>query len=71
MNVLQTAISGLLIVEPKLFGDSRGFFTEIYHADRYGTAGIPARFVQDNLSRSARDACAACTSRIPGRKANW
>ena len=55
MNVLQTAISGVLIVEPKLFGDSRGFFTEIYHADRYGTAGIPARFVQDNLSRSARD----------------
>jgi len=55
MNVLQTAISGVLIVEPKLFGDARGFFTEIYHADRYGTAGIPARFVQDNLSRSARD----------------
>jgi dTDP-4-dehydrorhamnose 3,5-epimerase len=54
MNVIETAIPGVLIVEPKIFGDSRGFFTELYQTGRYADAGIPARFVQDNLSRSAR-----------------
>jgi dTDP-4-dehydrorhamnose 3,5-epimerase len=54
MNVIETEIPGLLIVEPKVFGDSRGFFTELYQADRYAKSGIPSRFVQDNLSHSAR-----------------
>ena len=54
MNVIETEIPGLLIVEPKVFGDSRGFFTELYQTDRYASGGIPSRFVQDNLSRSAR-----------------
>jgi len=54
MNVIQTAIPGVLIVEPKIFGDSRGFFLELYQADRYATAGVHHRFVQDNLSRSAK-----------------
>jgi dTDP-4-dehydrorhamnose 3,5-epimerase len=55
MKVIETAIAGVLILEPKVFGDSRGFFTELYQADRYAESGIPAAFVQDNLSRSARD----------------
>jgi dTDP-4-dehydrorhamnose 3,5-epimerase len=54
MNVVATKIPGVLIIEPKLFGDSRGFFTEIYQAERYAANGIGHRFVQDNLSRSAR-----------------
>jgi dTDP-4-dehydrorhamnose 3,5-epimerase len=54
MDILKTDISEVLIIEPKLFGDSRGFFTELYQADRYGKHGIPAQFVQDNFSRSAR-----------------
>jgi dTDP-4-dehydrorhamnose 3,5-epimerase len=54
MNILKTEISEVLIIEPKLFGDSRGFFTELYQADRYGKHGIPVQFVQDNFSRSAR-----------------
>ena len=54
MKVISTPIPGLLIIEPKFFGDSRGFFTELYQADRYAKSGIPACFVQDNLSRSAR-----------------
>ena len=54
MNILKTAISEVLIIEPKLFGDNRGFFTELYQADRYDKHGIPAQFVQDNFSRSAR-----------------
>src|SRR3974390_3668615 len=54
MDILNTEIPGVLIIEPKLFGDSRGFFTELYQADRYVKHGIPPQFVQDNFSRSAR-----------------
>lgn len=54
MNVSPYRISGLLLVEPKVFGDVRGFFMETYHAARYRDAGISSEFVQDNLSRSAR-----------------
>jgi dTDP-4-dehydrorhamnose 3,5-epimerase len=54
MNVIPTAISEVLIVEPKVFGDERGFFLETFRADRYAAQGIPGPFVQDNLSRSAR-----------------
>ena len=50
MNILKTEISDVLIIEPKLFGDSRGFFTELYQADRYAEWAIPAH----NLSRSTR-----------------
>jgi dTDP-4-dehydrorhamnose 3,5-epimerase len=54
MNVIETAIPGLLIVEPTRFGDARGFFMELYHENRYVGSGITPRFVQDNLSRSTR-----------------
>jgi dTDP-4-dehydrorhamnose 3,5-epimerase len=54
MNVMATSIPDVLIVEPKLFGDARGFFMETYQAERYAESGINVRFVQDNLSRSAR-----------------
>jgi len=54
MNVIATKIPEVLIVEPKIFGDSRGFFAEMYQADRYAASGIKQHFVQDNLSRSLR-----------------
>ena len=54
MIFTKTAITGVLIVEPKIFGDDRGFFTEIYQADRYAINGIKRHFVQDNLSRSVK-----------------
>jgi dTDP-4-dehydrorhamnose 3,5-epimerase len=54
MNVIETSIPGVLIVEPKLFGDARGFFMELYHESRYAGSGIVRRFVQDNLSRSSQ-----------------
>jgi dTDP-4-dehydrorhamnose 3,5-epimerase len=54
MNVIRTAIPEVLIVEPKMFGDHRGFFVETFRADRYAAAGISGPFVQDNLSRSAQ-----------------
>jgi dTDP-4-dehydrorhamnose 3,5-epimerase len=54
MKVIQTELPGVLLLEPKVFGDARGFFFEAYHAGRYAEAGIPATFVQDNVSRSVR-----------------
>ena len=53
MNVSRTAISEVLIIEPKVFGDPRGFFVETFNADRYAAHGVRGPFVQDNLSRSA------------------
>lgn len=52
MNVLPTALEGVVIVEPRVFPDARGFFFESYHAERYAQAGVPGRFVQDNHSCS-------------------
>ncbi len=54
MKVTETAIPGVLLIEPKVFGDSRGFFFESFQAARYAEAGIKGPFVQDNHSRSAK-----------------
>ena len=55
MNVIQTAIEGVLILEPKVFGDTRGFFMESFNRAAFREAtGIDADFVQDNHSRSAK-----------------
>ena len=54
MDVIRTKIPGVLIIEPKLLGDPRGFFLETFQAERYASHGIHGPFVQDNLSRSAR-----------------
>jgi dTDP-4-dehydrorhamnose 3,5-epimerase len=53
MKIVATVLPGVLIVEPKLFGDQRGFFLEIYHFGKYAENGITHPFVQDNLSRSS------------------
>lgn len=55
MNVIQTAILDVLIVEPKVFMDTRGFFYESFNKKAMQTAGIAGDFVQDNHSRSARN----------------
>ncbi len=55
MQVTKTAIEGMLILEPKVFGDSRGFFLESFNQHAFDAAvGKPVTFVQDNHSRSAR-----------------
>lgn len=55
MKVVETAIEGVLILEPKVFGDDRGFFMESYNAQRFFAAvGREVQFVQDNHSRSAK-----------------
>jgi dTDP-4-dehydrorhamnose 3,5-epimerase len=54
VKISETALPGVLLLEPKRFGDDRGFFMELFHAKRYAEAGIPGPFVQDNFSRSAK-----------------
>ena len=54
MNIIRTEIPEAVIIEPKLFGDQRGFFLETYQFPRYAEHGMTCPFVQDNLSRSAR-----------------
>ena len=55
MNVISTAIPDILIIEPKVFGDSRGFFLESYNARAFAdVTGVQTQFVQDNHSRSQR-----------------
>jgi dTDP-4-dehydrorhamnose 3,5-epimerase len=55
MQVHETALPGVVLLEPRVFRDPRGFFLETYHADRYAAIGISGPFVQDNHSRSQRD----------------
>lgn len=54
MKVIETQLAGVLIIEPKVFGDHRGFFLESFQVERYRDAGIGLPFVQDNHSRSQR-----------------
>jgi dTDP-4-dehydrorhamnose 3,5-epimerase len=52
MQVIATDLPEVLIFEPEIFGDQRGYFVETYQLARYAALGIPRPFVQDNLSRS-------------------
>ena len=54
MKAIATELPGMLLLEPQVFGDTRGFFMETWQAARYREAGMPERFVQDNHSRSRR-----------------
>lgn len=54
MTVSELDLPGVLLIEPRVFADERGFFLETFHAARYAEHGIPAHFVQTNLSRSKR-----------------
>jgi dTDP-4-dehydrorhamnose 3,5-epimerase len=54
VKIEATNLPGVLLIEPKRFGDARGYFLETWHEERYAAAGINLRFVQDNLSRSVR-----------------
>lgn len=53
MNVLETSLPGVKIVEPKVFGDARGYFLETWQQRRYAEFGLGEAMVQDNMSRSA------------------
>ncbi|MFI4957032.1 MAG: dTDP-4-dehydrorhamnose 3,5-epimerase [Gammaproteobacteria bacterium] len=55
MDVVQTGLNGLLLIKPKVFGDKRGFFYEMFQEERYRAAGVDVHFVQDNVSSSAKN----------------
>jgi dTDP-4-dehydrorhamnose 3,5-epimerase len=55
MNVLTTSLPGVLVIEPKIHRDERGFFIETYHEERYLASGITTRFIQDNQSASVQN----------------
>ena len=54
MNIINTDIPDVVIIEPKIFGDPRGFFLEHFQAERYSAFGAGGPFVQDNMSRSSQ-----------------
>ena len=54
MNLIETGIDGLVIIEPQVFGDERGFFMETFQARKFEELGLPTNFVQDNHSRSKK-----------------
>jgi len=54
MNIIDTPLPGVTLIEPRVFGDARGFFLESWNAKGFADAGLDLAFVQDNHSRSAR-----------------
>lgn len=54
MNIIQTDLPGCLVLEPQVFGDDRGFFYESFNRDKFTALGLPAHFVQGNVSRSSQ-----------------
>lgn len=69
MRVISTSLEGVLIVEPKVFDDSRGYFMEVYHRERYRSEGIDAEFVQDNLSFSLKNTLRGLHYQLPHAQA--
>ena len=66
MNVIQTKISGVLILEPKVFGDERGFFFESFNQQRFNEAvGYEVNFVQDNHSLSTKNVLRGLHFQLP------
>lgn len=55
MDLLPTTLPGVILIQPKIHRDERGFFLESYHEPRYQAAGVKATFIQDNHSASVKD----------------
>ena len=53
-SFIPTDVAGVMIIEPTVFGDERGYFMETYSEKEFAAAGIPGPFVQDNQSKSTR-----------------
>lgn len=54
MKIIETILRGCVVIEPQVHGDARGYFYESFHTQKYKDAGLDLRFVQSNVSRSAR-----------------
>ena len=66
MNILQTRLPGCVAIEPGVHGDARGFFYEAWNAARFAAHGLPAQFVQHNVSRSQRGVLRGLHYQWPG-----
>lgn len=66
MNIIATGIPGPLIIEPRVFGDARGFFMETWNALAFADAGLDLAFVQDNHSRSQKGVLRGLHFQNPG-----
>ena len=66
MKIIETALPGVLILEPRVFGDQRGFFMEIWNARTFAEAGLDLAFVQDNHSRSQKGVLRGLHFQNPG-----
>jgi dTDP-4-dehydrorhamnose 3,5-epimerase len=66
MNIIETSLPGVLILEPRVFGDARGFFMETWNAAGFATAGLDLTFVQDNHSRSQKGVLRGLHFQNPG-----
>ena len=66
MNIVETALPGALIIEPRVFGDARGFFMETWNAKVFAEAGLDLAFVQDNHSRSQKGVLRGLHFQNPG-----
>jgi dTDP-4-dehydrorhamnose 3,5-epimerase len=66
MNVIATSLPGVLIIEPRVFGDARGFFMETWNAAGFAAAGLDLTFVQDNHSRSQKGVLRGLHFQNPG-----
>ena len=72
MKISHSKLKGCVIIEPRVFGDERGFFLETFQAVRYEQeAGIDLPFVQDNHSRSARGVLRGCIFRRLNHRESW
>ena len=72
MKITKTEIEGLLIIEPRIFNDDRGYFYESYNKTKFVEAGIDVDFVQDNQSFSHKGAVVVSMARlILLHKVNW
>ena len=65
MNIEKTPIEGVLIVTPQIFGDDRGFFMEVFNADKFAALGLPTEFRQDNHSSSVKGALRGIHFQLP------
>ena len=66
MNIIPTALPGVVIIEPRVFGDARGFFMETWNAAAFAAAGLDLAFVQDNHSRSQKGVLRGLHFQNPG-----
>jgi len=69
MKVTESSLPGVLIIEPRIFPDGRGFFFETFNRERYGQHGISNEFVQDNLSYSIKDTLRGLHYQLPHSQA--